>query len=206
MNNFKHDRMENEKNEPTESSSLSFINVPLVLLALFLGFGITYLSLRTDRVTMEVGDSRTASLAKPGSQTQSQSAEDPLEKGKQIYSSTCQACHQASGAGIPGAFPPLALSPWVAGPPKRFVAIVLHGLQGEITVENNKFQGVMPAFKAQLSAEDIAAVTSFVRQSFGNKADPVSVDLVKAAIKETESRSEAWGGEVELNAQSWEVP
>lgn len=200
MNSFQRDRLENERNEPTESSSLKFINVPLVLFALFLGFGITYLALRTDKVTMEVGDSRTLVLAKD----QPKTTENSFDKGKQIYSTTCQACHQASGAGIPGAFPPLALSPWVSGPAKRFVAIVLHGIQGEISVLDNQFQGVMPPFKAQLSAEDIAAVTSFVRQSFGNKAEPISPDLVHKVIKETETRSQPWAGQTELNTQTWD--
>ncbi|HND86096.1 MAG TPA: hypothetical protein PLU50_09825 [Pseudobdellovibrionaceae bacterium] len=56
---FKHDKLENEKKDPTEGNSLKFINVPLVLIALFLGFGVSYLALRTPNTSFTPGDSRT---------------------------------------------------------------------------------------------------------------------------------------------------
>lgn len=206
--NFKHDRLENEKNDPTEGNSLKFINVPLVLIALFLGFGVSYLALRTPNTSFTPGDSRTPEVA----QTQSTGVANKdgndltvmMEKGKQVFTTTCQACHQANGAGIPGAFPPLAESEWVNGSPKRVVAIVLHGLQGEINVKGQKYQSVMPPFKDQLKPEDIAAVATYIRNSFGNKSSLVPVDLVNKTKEETKSRTTSWGGEVELNAQKWE--
>jgi mono/diheme cytochrome c family protein len=202
---FKDDRIENEKNDPQEASSLKFINVPLVLIALFLGFGITYLALRTTNTEMSPGDSRTKA---PATQSTPVDAATDLaslmEKGKQIFTATCQACHQANGAGIPGAFPPLAESEWVNGSPRRMVAIVLHGIQGEITVKGQKFQGVMPPMKDQLKPEDIAAVLTYVRNSFGNKSDLVTPDLAIQVKEATKSRTSSWAGEAELNAQSWE--
>ena len=207
---FKEDRLENEKNDPHEGSSLKFINVPLMLIALFVGFGVAYLALRTDNTSMTPGDSRTASPGRvapsdagpAGANADNLSA--LMEKGKQVFTTTCQACHQATGAGIPGAFPPLAESEWVNGSPKRIIAIVLHGLQGEINVKGQKFQGVMPPFKGQLKSEDIAAVVTYIRNSFGNKSDLVSVDLVNKVNEETKSRTTSWSGEAELNAQKWE--
>ena len=204
--NFKHDRLENEKNDPTEGNSLKFINVPLVLIALFLGFGVSYLALKTPNTSFTPGDSRTPEVA----QNQGNANKDGndlmvmMEKGKQVFTTTCQACHQANGAGIPGAFPPLAESEWVNGSPKRVVAIVLHGLQGEINVKGQKYQSVMPPFKDQLKPEDIAAVATYVRNSFGNKSSLVPVDLVNQIKEETKSRTTSWGGEAELNAQKWE--
>jgi mono/diheme cytochrome c family protein len=127
-----------------------------------------------------------------------------MDKGKQIYTTTCQACHQATGAGLAGAFPPLAGSEWVGGPAKRMAAIVLHGIQGEITVKGEKFQSVMPPFKDQLKAEEIAAVLTFVRNSFGNKASPVTAEIVETVKTETKTKAGSWAGESELNSQKWE--
>jgi mono/diheme cytochrome c family protein len=204
---FKEDRLENEKNDPEEASSFKFINVPLVLLALFLGFGITYLALKTDNANMVSGDSRTKTQAAEPTAPNAAVVVDLatlMEKGKQIYTTTCQACHQPTGAGIPGAFPPLAESEWVNGPAKRMIAIILHGIQGEITVKGQKFKNVMPAFQGQLEPEDIAAVATYVRNSFGNKADLVTPELAAQVKEDTKSKGSPWGGEAELNAQSWE--
>lgn len=204
---FKEDRLENEKNDPVESSSLKFINIPITLIALFIGFGATYLALRTDSTSMSQGDSRTkspvaANNATPATQENSLAA--LMEKGKQVYTTTCQSCHQATGIGIPGAFPPLAGSDWVKGPGKRVAAIILHGIQGEITVNGQKYQGVMPTFQDQLKPEDIAAVATYVRNSFGNNADLVTVEMVNQVKEETKSKTTLWDGEKELNAQKWE--
>jgi mono/diheme cytochrome c family protein len=207
---FKEDRLENEKGDPHEGSSLKFINVPLVLIALFLGFGVSYLALRTQNTSMTPGDSRTTpsnAVVSGDAIPNGESANNLpvlMERGKQVFTTTCQACHQATGVGIPGAFPPLAESEWVNGPPKRVIAIVLHGLQGEINVKGQKFQGVMPPFKEQLKPEDIAAVATYVRNSFGNKSEVVNIDLVNKVKEETKSRTTSWGGEAELNSQKWE--
>lgn len=207
---FKRDKLEHEGNEPSEASSLKFINVPIILISVFVGFGISYLAMKTKDVSMTPGDSRTATAVvtadeKAGGATASTDDFSVLmEKGKQVYTTTCQACHQATGAGIPGAFPPLAESEWVSGSPKRLAAIVLHGLQGEINVKGQKFQSVMPPFKDQLKPEDIAAVATYVRNSFGNKADLVTVEAVNQVKQATVSKATPWNGESELNAQKWD--
>ena len=207
---FKRDKLEHEGNEPSEASSLKFINIPIILISVFVGFGISYLAMKTKDVSMTPGDSRTTTKAgtadekAAGATTSTDDLSALMEKGKQVYTTTCQACHQATGAGIPGAFPPLAESEWVSGPPKRLAAIVLHGLQGEINVKGQKFQGVMPPFKDQLKPEDIAAVATYVRNSFGNKADLVTVEAVNQVKQATTSRATPWNGESELNAQKWD--
>ncbi len=205
---FKRDKLEHEGNEPSEASSLKFINVPIILISVFVGFGISYLAMKTRDVSMTPGDSRTATVAADEKLAGATAGMDDLpalmEKGKQVYTTTCQACHQAIGAGILGAFPPLAESEWVRGSPKRLAAIVLHGLQGEISVKGQKFQGVMPPFKDQLKPEDIAAVATYVRNSFGNKADLVTVEAVNQVKQATASKTTPWNGESELNAQKWD--
>jgi mono/diheme cytochrome c family protein len=204
---FKEDRLENEKHDPTENSSLKFVNVPLTLLAMFLGFGVTYLALRTDRVTMKEGDSRTHAPTETSGSAPVPGALDPnalMEKGKQIYTTTCQACHQATGEGLPGAFPPLAGSEWVTGPQKRIVAIVLHGINGEITVKGSKFNSVMPTFKDQLKSEEVAAVVTYVRRTYGKTDDAVTPELVDQVRNDTKEQAAPWGGETELNARKWD--
>lgn len=206
---FKQDRIENEKNDPSEASSLKFINVPIILISIFVGFGISYLALKTTDTGLTPGDSRTAPASGATNEnvpSQANVADLPslMEKGKQVFTTSCQACHQATGAGIPGAFPPVAESEWVNGPPKRLVAIILHGLQGEINVKGQKFQGVMPPFKGQLKPEDIAAVATYVRNSFGNKSDLVPVETVNLVKEATKTRVEPWSGESDLNGQKWD--
>lgn len=157
---------------------------------------------------MSPGDSRTvvANAVQSEGDNVKASANDLdslMEKGKQVFTTTCQACHQANGQGIPGTFPPLAESEWVNGPPEQVAAIVLHGIQGEIVVKGQKFQNVMPPFRDQLKPEDISAVGTYVRNSFGNKSESISVDTVNAVKEKTKARTASWNGEAELKAQVW---
>lgn len=98
--------------------------------------------------------------------------------GKAVYTQVCAACHQATGQGITGAFPPLAGSDWVSGEPKKLAALVLHGLAGEIVVNGTTYNGVMPPWEAQLSDADIAAVLTYIRSDWGNSSPPVDAAMV----------------------------
>ncbi|MFT6180543.1 MAG: mono/diheme cytochrome c family protein [Akkermansiaceae bacterium] len=98
--------------------------------------------------------------------------------GKAIYTNVCAACHQANGQGLPGVFPPLAGSDWVAGDDKVLSALVLHGLMGPITVNGTPYTGAMPPWKAALKDEEIAAVLTFVRSEWGNRAGVVKTETV----------------------------
>lgn len=101
-----------------------------------------------------------------------------MERGKEVYSSVCLACHQAGGKGILGVFPPLAKSDWLMKDKERSISAVVKGLSGEITVNGTKYNSIMPVL--DLSDEDVAAVLSYVRKNFGNEAkDMVSVDEVR---------------------------
>ena len=104
-------------------------------------------------------------------------AEDPNKKwelaelrarGEKIYAANCVACHQANGKGVPGAFPALDGSKVVNGPLADNLAIVLNGKTGT----------AMQAFGKQLSATDLAAVVTYLRNAWGNKA---SQNLVQPA-------------------------
>ena len=121
--------------------------------------------------------------------------------GAQIFASRCASCHQATGAGLPGVFPPLAGSEWVNGDVSKVAEILLLGIDGPITVKGATFHGVMPAFGHQLSDAEIAAVASYVRSSFGNKSPAVTADVVKAERAKLGNRSTPWAGGAELLAQ-----
>lgn len=105
--------------------------------------------------------------------------------GAEVYA-TCSACHQANGQGVPGAFPPLAGSEWVTGKADIPIAIVLHGLQGQITVKGQKYNGVMAPWGTTFNDDQVAAVVTYIRSQWGNKAPAVTkadVARVRAATK-----------------------
>ena len=109
----------------------------------------------------------------------SASLETRIASGKQVYETVCMACHQADGKGMPGAFPPLAGSDYLLGDPARAVGVVVNGLQGEVVVNGNKFNSVMPAM-VQLSDQQIADALTYAMNSWGNSAGPVTVAQVAA--------------------------
>lgn len=101
------------------------------------------------------------------------------ETGQRIYGRTCITCHQANGQGQPGAFPPLVGSAFVSGDKDRLIRIALNGLSGPLVVNGQRFNGVMPGWKAQLNDAQVAAVLSYVRATFGSGADSVTVEEVR---------------------------
>ncbi len=97
-----------------------------------------------------------------------------MKKGQQVYTTTCMACHQANGQGLPGAFPALAGSPVVKGPVEGHIGVVMNGRQGT----------AMAAFAGLMSDVDIAAVITYERNAFGNDTgDVVQPSTIKAARK-----------------------
>ncbi|MGY1488156.1 c-type cytochrome [Methylobacillus pratensis] len=113
--------------------------------------------------------------------------------GAAIYTSRCVSCHQASGQGVPGAFPPLVKSHYVLGDPEILLRIVLQGLQGEVQVEGQTYNGLMPPWQDQLSDEEVAAVASHIRSELGgNSADKVDAALVKHVREASKDRQKPW--------------
>jgi len=115
--------------------------------------------------------------------------QDNLDKGKEVagakvYSTYCGTCHQRDGKGDGSRFPPLDGSEWVIGDKKRLIDVVLNGLEGEIKVKGVSYNNLMPQHSF-LSDEDIAKVTTYIRQSFGNNASEITTDEVKQVRAET---------------------
>jgi mono/diheme cytochrome c family protein len=104
----------------------------------------------------------------------------------------CAACHQATGLGVPGAYPPLAGSEWLLNNPEVPIRIVLHGLQGDITVKNTKFNNAMTPFGDQLSDAEIAAIISYERSSWGNAASKITAEQVASVRAGTKSQTTPW--------------
>ncbi|EQD66607.1 nitrite reductase, copper-containing [mine drainage metagenome] len=105
---------------------------------------------------------------------------DAMADGKRVFGQICAACHQGNGMGLPGAFPPLAMSDYLNANPKGAIGIVLNGLSGKITVNNTGYQSVMPAFGSQLSDDEIAHVLTYVLNNFNNKGGTITPAEVKA--------------------------
>lgn len=127
-------------------------------------------------------------------------AVDMVAFGKKQYGLACITCHQPTGLGQPGLYPPLAASEWVNGSEERLIRIVLHGLTGPITVAGQQFSGSvqMPNFAKGGSYnwrdDQIAAVLTYIRQDWGNKAGPITTEKV-AEIRTKEARSTPWTAE-----------
>lgn len=136
---------------------------------------------------------------------------DPMVLGKRVFTANCAACHQPTGLGVPGAFPPLAGSEWVQSGDwhgdNHLVRVVLHGLQGPIDVEGKAFNGVMPPWQ-QLKDEEIAAVLTYIRNEWGNSAPPVTPEHVAKIRAETAGHPQPFT-EAELKAipaEKFEAP
>jgi len=103
---------------------------------------------------------------------------EKISNGKQIFGTTCFACHQSEGQGIPNSFPPLAKSDYLNADSKRSIKTILHGLSGEVTVNGKKFNSVMPA--QNLSDDEIANVLTYIYSSWGNNKTEINPEMVKA--------------------------
>jgi mono/diheme cytochrome c family protein len=170
-----------EQRDPTEKyRPLPWFLV--MLIGAMSACALLYISQMPGTLDSEYGDSRTPSALAPAASTSA------AVDGAQIYAAKCVACHQATGLGLPGVFPPLAGSEWVLGSDKILVQIPLHGITGAVQVKGANYNGAMPVF-ATLSDAEIAAVLSYARKTWGNSAAAVSPDTVAAGRKATQSRT-----------------
>lgn len=125
-----------------------------------------------DEYTAWVEGLRLASVAQAEADDREWNQSDLIARGEQVYAATCVACHQAEGGGVPPAFPALDGSALVAGEHGPLVDIVLNGKTGT----------AMAAFAAQLSDVEVAAVLTYLRNSWGNSVgDMVAPEEVAAA-------------------------
>ena len=176
----------------------------LVLLFVFSGlifYAGTYLNHYSGRYHSTIFNEN----AHPTSATAGAAKIDPLVLGKRQYDAVCAACHQATGLGVEGVYPPLAASEWVTGSPDRVIRILLHGLKGPVTVSGKQYgAAAMPAFGRVAGGgynwndDRIAAVLTYIRQTWGNAAEPITPEQVAGVMGQTGDRKE-WSAD-ELQA------
>ena len=116
-----------------------------------------------------------------------------FSKGAEIYEKEgyCGTCHQENGMGLPDAgFPPLAGTKWVNGNSDRLIKLTLKGLMGPIEVKGRSYPGLVPMtpFESLLDDYDAAAVLTFIRNSFGNKGEPILPWQIKNVRDQTKNK------------------
>jgi mono/diheme cytochrome c family protein len=95
------------------------------------------------------------------------------QPGQLVFEDNCAQCHRSNGEGLPAMFPALNNNPFVLGDPKPVIATVLNGRKGSL--------GQMPSWKDKLDDGQIAAVITYIRQAWSNRAAPVTPAMVAAA-------------------------
>jgi mono/diheme cytochrome c family protein len=194
MSNSKATAAEQRENPEPEEGTRPMPWSVLVLTECLVVFCIVYIGYANVDTPSEWGDGRSPSELAGGPPAAGATKVD----GAAVFASSCAGCHQATGAGLPGVFPPLAGSEWVLGKDGTAAAIVMQGVTGDLTVKGTTYKGAMPAFKAQLSDDQVAAVLSHVRYQWGNTAAPVNAATIAKVRSELGSRVEPFTGGKEL--------
>lgn len=101
-----------------------------------------------------------------------------MEEGKEVYSTYCLICHQQDGSGVSGLNPPLKGTEYVLGDKDRLIGIVINGANEGLEIDGVSYTNAMPGFP-NLSDKEIALVTTYIRNSFGNNASPITEEEVK---------------------------
>jgi nitrite reductase (NO-forming) len=151
--------------------------------------GFTCAHCRIMRSSSAAAVATAATVQKSGTLTQ----EDQVKAGQALFAGTCSTCHQPNGEGMEGVFPPLAKSSVIAANPKRIIEIMLHGLNGPITVNGKDYNSTMPAM-AQLTDDEVANIGTYVLNSWGNPGGRISKDEVTERRKAPPSADAATGG------------
>lgn len=187
-----------ETAEPSERGQPIPLLVAVITLAVVVT-GVFYILLSEPFGRADLGDRRTLADLRPAVARPGQGAD-----GQQIFNANCVACHQVSGKGLPGVFPPLDGSEWVNGDARTLANIVLHGITGEIDVAGQRYKGAMPAFN-QLSDSELAEVLSHVRSTWSNRSAPIHSDLI-AAERKSSTRTTPFAGGDELKTLAGKTP
>ncbi|MGJ8654130.1 MAG: c-type cytochrome [Opitutaceae bacterium] len=186
-----HAQLMREKEEPSEG----FSPVPIFLLFIFAGlcfWGGVYLiehggGFRWDAYSPDFDPN--ADAPKPPELTL-------FERGEKVFRKQCAICHQPTGAGVPGVYPPLDSSEWVTDHPEMLARILINGLTGQIEVAGKSFNGTMPAFGpgglSKLSNQDLAGVMTYIRQAWSNEASDMTVKMTEDYVAAYGSRSTPW--------------
>lgn len=182
-----HAKLAHEKEEPSQG----FSPVPILLVCIFVVFsfwGGLYLIEYSGDFDPLVYDEHFVK----GSEVAERVPPTMAEIGAKVFKQNCVTCHQASGLGVPGAYPSLHGTKWVTGAPELAIAIVMSGLAGPIEVAGAEFNGNMTPF-GHLDDKKIAGVITYVRTNaeWGNTASEVTEEMV-AAVRANYARTSQW--------------
>ncbi|WP_111643112.1 c-type cytochrome [Marinimicrobium alkaliphilum] len=100
------------------------------------------------------------------------------DPGKAGYARHCQACHQASGDGIPGVFPPLANNNNINNNPQYLAEAIVQGVSGPLEVNGQRYNGTMPAM-GYISDQEVAAIVNYIMERWGESEQRLAQDDVK---------------------------
>ena len=146
------------------------------LLIVILAIGM--MSCGNDQTTAQPSESAADTPQEMVDNNQIEEPESIVNTGKNVYDKTCKVCHQEDGKGIVDAFPPLAGSDYLMEDKTRAISQVMYGSEGEITVNGNVYNGMMPA--QVLTDEEITDVINYILNSWGNDGGQVSIEEVHA--------------------------
>jgi mono/diheme cytochrome c family protein len=187
-----HTKLNKEKHPPTKG----FLMAPLIFVFVFgclifvcsiqLAHSTNGFQIHPPKEVVELSDEEKEALR----------IERKIDSGKKLFASNCASCHQASGLGLGDQYPPLAGSEWVTVNPELIIKVILKGLKGEIKVKGKTYApaGGMAAVSNLKTDREIANVTTYVRQAWGNDAPEVSVEEVAQVRADSADQKDQWIG------------
>ena len=188
-----HTRLNREKHPPTQG----FLVAPLIFVFVFgclifvcsiqLAHSTNQFQLHPPQEIVELTDDEKEALR----------LERKFDSGKKIFAVRCASCHQTSGLGIAGQYPPLVDSKWATSDPGLIANIILKGLKGEILV-NGETYGTNAAVNmaaVPITDREIANVTTYVRQAWGNNAPEILESEVSTFRNESKDQIDQWTGD-----------
>ena len=188
-----HSRLNHEKHPPTKG----FLIAPLVFVFVFgclifvcsiqLAHSTNQFQLHPPKEIVELTDEQREALR----------LEIKVDSGKKVFAVRCASCHQANGLGIAGQYPPLAGSKWVTSDPGLITNIILKGLKGEIIVKGETYgtSAAVNMAAVPISDREIANVTTYVRQAWGNEAPEILESEVSAFRDASKDQIDQWTGD-----------
>ena len=165
-----HSHLARQKEEPTEG----FSGLPILIVFIFCALGFwagVYLTRNAGGFSVATFD---LDAVKVAADAGPKAFEPDPAKGEKLFLAQCASCHQPTGLGQPGVYPPLAGSEWVAGDETRMIKIILAGMAGELQVKGVTYNNNMPNIGAALKDAQVAHIATYVRQAWGNTAGPVT--------------------------------
>ena len=189
-----HADLNHEKHPPT----IGFLHAPLVFVFLF-GCLVFFCSIQLAETTNKF------QLHPPAEDKEQLSPEElvaqklkrKIDAGEKVFAQNCASCHQRNGEGLPNIFPPLVGSEWVTSDPGLITNIILKGLKGKIVVKGETWGSVPSQVMAAVNINDreIANVTTYVRQAWGNSASEITQKQVATFRAQSSGQTVQWTGD-----------